>query len=123
MSEQWDHRHLLKTSCSILGISYHVGTMSIWQYSGHIVTEAKQMEAEADLRGTIGMMIPEAKSSRSMGAAQLCQTTSIAKEVPSLMICICGQKLSEDINSVDVSLEYQQHATQTVNIHVELYLD
>ena len=35
--------------------------MSIWQYSGHIVTEAKQMEAEADLRGTIGMVLPEAR--------------------------------------------------------------
>ena len=95
---------LLKTSCSILGISYHVGTMSIWQYSGHVVTEAKQMEAEADLRGTIGMMLPESKSSRSMGAAQLCQTTSIAKEVPSLVICIADRSISEDTNSVDVSL-------------------
>ena len=69
MSEQWDHRHLLKTSCSILGISYHVGTMSILQYSGHIVTEAKQMEAEADLRGTIGMVLPEAREqSEHVGA-------------------------------------------------------
>ena len=60
---------LLKTSCSILGISYHVGTMSIWQYSGHIVTEAKQMEAEADLRGTIGMVLPEAREqSEHVGA-------------------------------------------------------
>ena len=119
MSEQWDHRHLLKTSCSILGISYHVGTMSIWQYSGHIVTEAKQMEAEADLRGTIGMVLPEAREqSEHVGPAQLCQTTSIAKEVPSLMICIADRSISEDTNSVDVSLEYQAALPLNSHIHV-----
>ena len=72
---------LLKISCSILGISYHVGTMSIWQYSGHIVTEAKQMEAEADLRGTIGMVLPEAReqSEHVEGLAQLCRRQAMPR--------------------------------------------
>ena len=52
------------------------------------------MGAEADLRGMIGMVLPEAReqSEHVEGPAQLCQTTSIAKEVPSLMLCNCGQE-------------------------------
>ena len=77
---------------------YHVGAMSIWQYSGHIVTEAAAEGAEADLRGMIGTLLPEAREQAEHveGPAQLRQTTSIAKEVPSLMFAIADRSIIED---------------------------
>ena len=73
---------------------YHVGAMSIWQYYGHILTEAATDGAEADLRGMIGTLLPEAREQvgHVEGPAQLRQTTIIAKEVPSLTLCNCGQE-------------------------------
>ena len=46
-----------------------MGAVGLWQYSGHIVTEATTDGAEADLRGTIGMVLPEAREqSEHVGA-------------------------------------------------------
>ena len=66
------------------------------------------MGAEADLRGMIGMVLPEVREAvgHLEGLAQLCQTTSIAKEVPSLMSCnLRTRALVKTANSVNVSLE------------------
>ncbi len=72
--------------------------MSTWQHSGHIATDATTDGAEADLRGTIGMVLPEAREQLEHveGPAQLCQATSIAKEVPSLMYAIVDRSIIED---------------------------
>ena len=64
------------------------------------------MGAEVDLRGMIGMVLPEVReqSGHVEGLAQLCQTTIIAKKVPSLMYAIAN-RTKQTANSVNVSLE------------------
>ena len=62
------------------------------------MTDATTDEAEADLRGMIGTLLPEAREQAEHveGSAQLRQTTSIAKEVPSLMYAIVDRSIIED---------------------------
>ena len=54
--------------------------------------------AEADLRGMIDTLLPEAREQAEHveGPAQLRQTTSIAKGVPSLMYAIADRSIIED---------------------------
>ena len=72
--------------------------MSIWQYSGHIVREATAYGSRSRLAWFNGMVSPEAREQAEHveGPAQLRQTTSIAKEVPSLMYAIVDRNIIED---------------------------
>ena len=65
---QHSSQHLQLSGARMAICWYHAGTMSIWQYSGHIVTEAATDGSEASLHGIIGTLLPEARDVRAVGA-------------------------------------------------------
>ena len=65
---QHSSQHLQLSGARMAICWYHAGTMSIWQYSGHIVTEAATDGSEASLHAIIGTLLPEARDVRTVEA-------------------------------------------------------